>query len=100
MKNRIILTILAAMVSFPAAVSAQNPFEAYKKQAQSQFNNFRDQKRQEFEEYRRRANEAFANYMSKEWVWNDSCEPVADPKEAVPQVVPVVPLGVRHISSV
>ena len=90
MKNRIILTILAAMLSFPAAVSAQNPFEAYKKQAQSQFNNFRDQKRKEFEEYRRRANEEFANYMSKEWVWNDSCEPVADPKEAVPQVVPVV----------
>ena len=90
MKNRIILTLLAAMISFPAVVSAQSPFDAYKKQAQSQFNTYRDQKRKEYEEYRRRANEEFANYMSKEWVWNDSCEPVADPKEEVPQVVPVV----------
>ena len=82
MKNRIILTLLAAMISFPAAVSAQNPFEAYKKQAQSQFNDYRDQKRKEFEEYRRRANEEFANYMSKEWVWNDSCEPFSRPRRA------------------
>ena len=28
--------------------------------------------------------------MSKEWVWNDSCEPVADPKDEVPQVEPAV----------
>ena len=35
-------------------------------------------------------NEDFAAYMSKEWVWNDSCEPVEDPKQSVPQVEPVV----------
>ena len=89
MKNKFILTTLAVLVSFPAAVSAQTPFEAYRKKAQSQFNAYRDQKRQEFEEYRRKVNEDFAAYMSKEWVWNDSCEPVEDPKQSVPQVEPV-----------
>ena len=90
MKNVYILAALAIMFSSSVTVSAQTPFEAYKKQAQSKFNSYRDQKRQEFEEYRRKVNEDFANYMSKEWVWNDSCEPVADPKESVPQVEPVV----------
>ncbi|MBR0321475.1 MAG: hypothetical protein IIX08_03705 [Bacteroidales bacterium] len=90
MKNKFILTTLAVLISFPAAVSAQTPFEAYRKKAQSQFNAYRDQKRQEFEEYRRKVNEDFAAYMSKEWVWNDSCEPVEDPKQSVPQVEPVV----------
>lgn len=90
MKNRFLFALLAALVSLPVTVSAQTPFEAYKQKAQSQFNAYRDQKRQEFEEYRRRVNEDFATYMSQEWVWNDSCEPVADPKDEIPQVEPVV----------
>lgn len=88
MKNRILLALLAVLVSVPATVSAQSPFDEYKKKAQAQFNQYADQKRKEYEEYRRRANEEFANYMSKAWEWNDSCEPVADPKEEVPQVEP------------
>lgn len=90
MKHRILFLILAVLIASPVKMSAQTPFDEYKKKMQSQFNDYRDQKRKEYEEYRRRVNEDFAKYMSKAWEWNDSCEPVSDPKDEIPQVEPVI----------
>ena len=62
-----IQTLLAVLFVGLAPMSAQDDFNAYKRQMQQEYNQYNKQQKDNFEAYRNKLNAEYAEYMRQAW---------------------------------
>lgn len=87
-KKRIILFIVSCAV--PLVGTAQDDFDAFKKQMDSSFDTFKTERNNEYEAFRKRINDEYADMLEKTWKEFNAFSKIEVPEDKVKPIPPVV----------